>query len=230
MQLAILSGGAAQGLVRSLADRFRAGTGCEIDGTFSAVGAMRDKLLAGAPADVLILTAALIAALTASGHVAAGSAADIGIVRTALAVRAGDPVPPIRDAGSLRAALLAADEIHFGDPQRATASIHFAKVLDALGLAGDPRLGTHPNGMTAMRALAQSKARRPIGCTQVTEIMATPGVALAGPLPQPYELATVYTTGVCTAARLPGEARRFAALLVAGDTRPLRDRAGFEPV
>jgi molybdate transport system substrate-binding protein len=83
--------------------------------------------------------------------------------------------------------------------------------------------------MTAMRALAQSKARRPIGCTQVTEILATPGVALTGPLPKPYELATVYTAGVCTAARLPGEARRFAALLVADDTRPLRDRAGFEP-
>jgi molybdate transport system substrate-binding protein len=229
MKLAILSGGAAQGLVRALAGRFEAETGCGIDGTFSAVGAMRDKLLAGAPADVLILTSALIAELTASGHVTAGSAADIGVVRTALAVRAGDPPPAIRDADSLRAALLAADEIHFGDPRRATASIHFAKVLDALGLAGDGRIRTHANGMTAMRALAQSKAGRPIGCTQVTEILATPGVALAGPLPEPYELATVYTAGVCTAAKLPTEARRFAALLVADDTRPLRDRAGFEP-
>ena len=53
-KLAILSGGAAQGLVAALAAQFKAETGCEIDGTFGAVGAMRDKLLsgtAGRPAD-----------------------------------------------------------------------------------------------------------------------------------------------------------------------------------
>ena len=63
MQLKILSGGAAQGLVAALGPQFKAETGCDIDGTFGAVGAMRDRLLAGAPADVLILTSALIAEL-----------------------------------------------------------------------------------------------------------------------------------------------------------------------
>ena len=57
MKLAILSGGAAQGLVAALARQFEAETGCGIAGTFGAVGAMRDKLLAGEPADLLILTA-----------------------------------------------------------------------------------------------------------------------------------------------------------------------------
>ena len=58
-----------------------------------------------------------------------------------------------------------------------------------------------------MRALAQSRAARPIGCTQVTEILSTPGVTLVGPLPKEFELATVYTAGVCTKAALPAEAR-----------------------
>ena len=47
MKLTILSGGAAQGLVGALAAEFKAQSGCEIDGTFGAVGAMRDKLLSG---------------------------------------------------------------------------------------------------------------------------------------------------------------------------------------
>jgi len=63
MQLTLLSGGAAQGLVAALAAKFKAETGCDITGTFGAVGAMRDKLIAGAPADLLILTQALIAEL-----------------------------------------------------------------------------------------------------------------------------------------------------------------------
>jgi len=228
MQLQVLSGGAAQGLVGALASQFKAETGCDIAGTFGAVGAMRDKLIGGAPADLLILTQALIAELTQSGHVVAGSAADIGIVRTSVAVRAGDPVLPIGDAAALRAALLAADAIYFPDPQQATAGIHFAKVLDRLdiGRAVAMRLRPYPNGATAMRALAAARSERPIGCTQATEILATPGVALIGPLPREHELATVYAAGVCTRATRPEEAHRLAAMLAAA--RGLRERLGFE--
>src|SRR5215510_3986431 len=136
MQLHILSGGAAHGLVDALAPQLEAETGCKIVGTFGAVGVMRDKLVGGAPADMLILTRALIAELAQAGHVAAASAADIGIVRTSLAVRAGDAAPPIGDAAALRATLLAADAIYFPDPTQATAGIHFAKVLESLGIGG----------------------------------------------------------------------------------------------
>ena len=52
----------------------------------------------------------------------------------------------------------------------------------------EPRLRPAPNGNTAMRALAASTAQRPIGCTQETEIRATPGLALVGPLPPGCEL------------------------------------------
>src|SRR3954452_18957960 len=131
MQLTLLSGGAAQGLVAALAAKFKAETGCGIAGTFGAVGAMRDKLLAGAPADLLILTRALIAELARIGHVLPGSAVDLGVVRTGVAARSRDPAPRIADAASLRSAMLAADGIYFPDPKLATAGIHFANVLDA---------------------------------------------------------------------------------------------------
>lgn len=70
-------------------------------------------------------------------------------------------------AAELRAALLGATEIHFPDPQRATAGIHFAKVIDALGVRADvqARLRPHPNGATAMRALANSPHRTAVACT-----------------------------------------------------------------
>ena len=232
MQLALLSGGAAQGLVAALAAKFKAETGCDITGTFGAVGAMRDKFLAGEPADLLILTQALIGELTRSGHVLPGSAVDIGVVRTGVAVRAGSAQPSIADAADLRSALLAADAIYFPDPKLATAGIHFAKVLDALGIAAEvaARLRPFPNGAAAMQALARAPDARPIGCTQVTEILNTPGVTLVGPLPIEFELATVYTAGVCTRAALPDQARDFAALLGSAAARTARIQAGFEPV
>jgi molybdate transport system substrate-binding protein len=230
MRLHVLSGGAAQGLVTALAGEFRAATGYEIAGTFGAVGAMKEKLLGGAPADVLILTRALIDELAVAGQVAPGTAADLGRVRTGVAVRAGDPVPEVGSADGLRTALRGADRIFFPDPQRATAGIHFARVLEQLGIAAEvaARLSTHPNGATAMRELASAGGARPIGVTQITEILNTPGVALVGPLPREFELATVYAAAVCARAAAPEVAKRLVALLGAGAQRDLRARAGFE--
>jgi molybdate transport system substrate-binding protein len=229
MKLTILSGGAANGLVSALSAQFKADTGADVDGTFGAVGAMRDRLVGGASADMLILTSALIAELTRAGHVVAGSAADLGAVATGVAVRAGDPAPAIGDADALRAALRAADGIYFPDPKLATAGIHFAKVLERLGIANEvaPRLRTFPNGQTAMAALAAVEGGRPIGCTQITEILNTRGVTLVGNLPPEFALATVYTVGICAKAQSPELARRFAALLTGQGSRDLRRKLGF---
>ena len=57
--LNILSGGAAQGLVASLAPKFKEMTGFDIAGEFGAVGAMADKLRKGTPTDIVILTATI---------------------------------------------------------------------------------------------------------------------------------------------------------------------------
>ena len=232
MQLTLLSGGAAQGLVASLAAKFKAETGCDVTGTFGAVGGMRDKLIAGAPADLLILTQALIAELARLGHVLTGSPVDLGVVRTGVAVRSGNPKPPIGSTAALRSALLAADAIYFPDPKLATAGIHFAKVLDALGIVGEvaARLEPFPNGAAAMQALARAPDARAIGCTQVTEILNTPGATLVGPLPKEFELATVYTAGVCTRAALPGQSKLLATMLGGAAAREVREKAGFEPI
>ena len=78
-------------------------------------------------------------------------------------------------------------------------------------------------------ASAEEAQGRPIGCTQVTEILNTPGVTLVAPLPQEFELATTYTAAVAVRAASPDQARRLIALLSGTSTRPLRDRVGFEP-
>jgi molybdate transport system substrate-binding protein len=227
--LNILSGGAAQGLVASLAPTFKAMTGFDIAGEFGAVGAMADKLRGGTRADVVILTAALISKLAAESRVASPSISNIGVVETAIAVRAGDPLVTANDTASLRSAFLAADAIFIPDTEASTAGIHVAKVLNQLGI-GDivaARLKTFPNGATAMRHLAESDAIRPLGCTQSTEIIATQGVTLSGSLPRGYDLATMYVAAVTTRAAAGREAQMLIELLTAADQSELRERAGF---
>ena len=227
--LNILSGGAAQGLVASLAPKFKAMTGFDMTGEFGAVGAMSDELRQGTPTDIVILTAAIVAKLAEENLVVPASVTDVGLVETALAVRAGDPLVTASDAASLRAALLAADAIFVPDTKASTAGIHVAKVLQQLGIADEvaARLKIYPNGATAMRHLAASDAVRPIGCTQSTEIISTSGVVLSGSLPPGSELATMYTAAVTTGSANAKQAQSLIGFLAAAEQRALRERAGF---
>jgi molybdate transport system substrate-binding protein len=227
--LKILSGGAAQGLVASLKPKFKAMTGLDIDGEFGAVGAMADKLRSRTPADIVVLTAAMIADLARENLVAGTSVADIGLVETAIAIRAGDPPVTVPDAAALRDAFLAADAIFVPDTKASTAGIHVAKILAQLGIADDvaARLNIFPNGATAMRNLAASTAVRPIGCTQSTEIISTAGVVLSGSLPPGCELSTVYTAAVATQAADAKHAQDLIDLLIGANARELRTATGF---
>jgi molybdate transport system substrate-binding protein len=227
--LNILSGGAAHGLVASLTPAFKAQTGFDIAGEFGAVGVMADKLRKGPPADIIILTAALVAKLAEEKLVVDASMTDVGLVETALAVRTGDPLAAVKDAADLREALLASDAIFVPDTKASTAGIHVAKVLQQLGVADEvaTRLRIFPNGATAMRELAASEARRPLGCTQSTEIISTKGVILSGSLPPGCELATTYTAGIATTAAHPQQAQNLIDLLTGAGQLEQRTRAGF---
>ncbi|MBC5763260.1 molybdate ABC transporter substrate-binding protein [Ramlibacter albus] len=217
----IISGGAAQGLVRALQ--------LPVEGHFGAVGAMKDKLLGGEPCDILILTEALIRELEAAGHVRAGSARAIGKVETGVALKERAATRSIASGVELKQLLESASEIYFPDPAKATAGIHFMKVLTALGLAEThaSRFRTFPNGATAMGELAKSGAADAVGCTQVTEILITPGVQLIGLLPAPYSLATTYTAAVPTKATQPDKARELIERMCAAETASARKLAGF---
>jgi len=230
MDLHILSGGAAAGLVEPLQAGFESTHACQLKATFSAVGAMKEKLLGGDRCDLLILTQPMIEGLIASGHVRANTLRALGVVKTGVAVKQNSPHPAIGTRAELQAAFRAAEGIYFPDPKLATAGIHFFKVLQALGLEVElaDRFHTYPNGATAMRAMAQASGARVIGSTQVTEIKYTSGIDLVGLLPHEFELATVYALGIPTQAQEPLLAQHLADLLTSETTRALRLSGGFE--
>jgi molybdate transport system substrate-binding protein len=228
--LHLLCAGAAQGLVKALQERFHAETGADVRARFGAVGAMKEALLAGEPCDVMIVTEAMVDGLCREGRLQPPTRAALGRVRTGIAVQSGTPHPDVSTAAALKATLLAASAIYFPDAVRATAGIHFAKVMAELGILAtlEPRFCTYPAGAIAMRELALAKGPGPIGCTQVTEIRYTEGVELVGVLPTEFELATTYTAATATASAQAELARRFIALLTGPDTQALRAAGGFE--
>ena len=226
----ILSGGAAQAVVEKIAADFKRDTGHEISAEFSAVGAMKQKVVAGEAVDMVILTAALVDDLIAGGFVVPGSRVDLGKVGTGVAVRAGTPLPDVRNADVLRANMLAATQIACPDPAVATAGKVVMNLIARLGIAGQvmPRMQYFPNGYAAMGWLAAGTGHNEMGITQVTEILPNKDVTLAGPLPDALQMKTIYSAGLASRAANAGTAKDFIARLTAPAARPILAAAGYE--
>lgn len=217
--LRVLSAGAAKGLVDAQARPFEADTGTCIDATFGAAGVIAGRFEAEG-ADLVVLPEEMLEALAKRGLVEGSTIATIVIVATGVAIRDGDDAPRIDDADALRAAFAAAAALYCPDVERSTAGRHFIRVLRALAIEeiSRPKLCAYPNGATAMAALAREGSRGALGCTQVTEILYTPGVTLVGPLPAPFELSTRYALAIAARSRVPEAARAFAARLTSSPT------------
>jgi len=228
--LRILSAGAAQAVVETIAAAYTRETGNEVAAEYSAVGAMKARVVAGEAVDVVILTGALIDELVSSGHVVPGSRADLGKVGTGVAVRAGAPLPDVSSAQSLRASLLAATTIVFPDPAVATAGKVVMQACEKLGVtdAVKHRMQHFPNGYAAMRWLAASSGRNEVGITQITEILANQGVTYVGPLPGDLQAKAVYSAGLAARTAQAAAGTGFIARLTSLAARDTLKAAGYE--
>lgn len=226
--LQIFSAGAAEALLRSLSPPFELANDCHVRSQFGTAGTIAAKIEAKELADVIILPDSWIEKFSRTGDVVSGTAAPVGRVPTALAVRAGGIPPKIADAANLRAALLEVEHIYAPEWRHATAGIHFKHVLERLGIWDRvaSRVEACPSGAASMKAMAQG-AGRCIGCAQATEIVAEPGVVLAGYLPDEFKLETVYTAAIVRSSADAALASDFVELITGEQSRSLRAAAGF---
>jgi molybdate transport system substrate-binding protein len=212
-ELAVLSAGAVRAIVSDLADIFRQETGHTVAITPGTVGVLRQKLAAGAPADVVIVSDTALDELARQGAVVAGSRRDIARTAIGVAVKEGAPRPDISTPDALKRALLEAKSIVYVDPaQGATSGIHFAGVLKRLGIADAVKDKTvlWPGGYAA-EALLQGKAE--LCVHQISELLPVKGVTLVGPLPAELQKLTVYSAGLSTGSASPEAARAFIEFL-----------------
>ncbi len=226
----VLSGGAAQAVVTAVQPAFESSHGCRLVAEFGAVGTMRDRLLGGAPCDLLVLTEPLIAALARDGRVDGETARPLGSVATGIAVTAASSAQPVTNGAALAALLQAATALYVPDLQQSTAGIHIAAMLEELGLRQTlaARTREFPNGATAMRELGRDAGAGAVGITQVTEILFTDGVRLLGELPAEHALRTIYTAAIARSAGHRDLAARLVEALTGPGSDALRRRSGFD--
>ena len=229
-ELNVLAAGAVEAVVRDMVGSFEKESGNTVKLTYAPVGALRDKIYAGEPADLTIVTPVIIEQLLARGLVRSGTRTDLGRVGGGIAVRKGAPRPAIGTPEELKRALLAAKEIYYADPKIATAgAYYFLQVADRLGIGEEVRKKgrTAGGGKVSMELMARSTAEA-IGLTQISEILSVPEAELVGPYPGDLQLMTTYTGILLERTPHSAAAEAFLRFLTSSPVQARFKQQGYE--
>jgi molybdate transport system substrate-binding protein len=227
-EIKVLSAGAVKGIVAELAEAFGQETGHTVTITPGTAGELRQKVEAGEPADVVIVTDTVLEQLAAKRLVVADTRADLARTGIGVAVRDGAPLPDISSVEAFKQTVLAAKSLVYTDPGRgATSGIHFASVLQRLGIADAVKDKTvlWPGGYAA-EAIVKGQAE--LCVHQISEILPVKGVKLVGPLPKELQKITTYSAAVSARAATPETARAFIAFVTRPTFKPKFVVAGLD--
>jgi molybdate transport system substrate-binding protein len=229
VELNVLAAGAVEAVVREMVGNFEKESGHTVKLAYAPVGALRDKIYAGEPADLTIVTPVIIEQLTARGLVRSGTRTDLGRVGGGIAVRKGAPRPGIGTPEELKQALLAAKEIYHADPKIATAGAYFLQVADRLGIGEEVRKKgrTAGGGKVSMELMAKSTVEA-IGLTQISEILSVPEVELVGPYPGNLQVMTTYTGILLERTPHAAAAEAFLRFLTSPPVQARFKKQGYE--
>ncbi|HWT10469.1 MAG TPA: substrate-binding domain-containing protein [Roseomonas sp.] len=224
----VLGTGAVAASTRDLARDFTALTGRAIAFDNANAGVAARRLRDGEAVDLMLNSAAQVGRLVADGLLDGMTVRELGRMLIGVAVRDGAPRPDIGTEAALRAAILAAPVIAHSDPATgATAGTHAARLIERLGIAEAMRARTlvFPGGNAAVQAVADGRAA--LALSQISEIIAVPGAALVGPLPEAAQLVTPYLGAITARAANRDAALSFLTFLTGPQGQARFRAAGF---
>jgi molybdate transport system substrate-binding protein len=221
-----ISSMATRQVLAELAGAWRQQSGVEV--AFESVGGVdaAKRVQAGEPFDLVVLAADAVDRLAGAGSVIPGSRADLVRSGVAIAVRAGAPRPDIGTEDALRRAVLAARTVGYSTGPSGAA---LAKLFERWGIADALRSrGVQASpGVPVGRLVANGEVE--LGFQQLSEMMHLQGIEVLGSMPPGCEIVTVFSGGLCAAARQPGAARAFLAFARSSTAAEAKRRNGMEP-
>jgi molybdate transport system substrate-binding protein len=221
----LLSTLALRAVLLEIADDFRAMTGLSFAATYKSTNAVLNLIADGATADMTIITREAIGRLVDDGIIVDGSTANLAQSAIGLAVRAGAPKPDIGTVAALRRTLVDTKSIAF--TRLGASGVHFAQVIERLGVADDVRRKARIGDAYVGEVVARGEAE--IAVQQISELMPVKGIDIVGPLPDEVQKISVFAAGIFRAARNRDGARQLIAYLAEPRLAPVLIRMGLEP-
>ncbi len=181
------------------------------------------RIDAGEAFDILVCRQSIIDPLFKDGKLIAETRTKLVRSRIGVEVRAGSPKPDVGSVEAFKRTLLRAKSIGYlkigGVPQ----------LLDRLGLTEAVKAKvTMPDSDVVSELVAQGELE--LGIIAITQILTTPGVELAGPLPEEIQYFSVFAGGVSVNSKAPDAARDLINFLTGPTAWPVIKEQGMEPL
>jgi molybdate transport system substrate-binding protein len=228
----VYSTGAPSEAAKVVGATFANDSGHHLTFTFGQPATIENDLAAGDRADVVILPAPVIATLTGTGALRAGSAVDVARVGVGVVVRTGAKAPDISSPAAIRKLLLDARSIVYPDPTSGggTTGRAIARMIDQMGLTETvrPKL-TRTSAIGGGVALV-ANGDAEIGMFNISEILPIQGVTLVGPLPAELQTYIVFAAAIPASNTVPAPAEAFIKALAAPAAREAWVKSGMEPL
>jgi molybdate transport system substrate-binding protein len=222
----VLSTLALRGVLLAVADEFHALTGLSFAATYKSTNMSLGLIAQGLTADMAIVTREAIDQLVRDGVIVDGRTADLAQSGVGIAVKADAARPDIGTVDALRRTLLEAKSIAFS--RLGASGIHFAHVIERLGIADEVRRKAHIGDSFVGEVAARGEAE--IAVQQISELKAVAGIDIVGPLPDEVQKISVFAAGIFRAARNPGGAEKLIAFLADPRLAPVITSTGLAPV
>ena len=194
---------------------------------FAATNHMLEVVRGGVTADVICGTAGALDDLTREGKIISGTRTDLATAGIGACVRSGEPRPDISTVDALKRTLLAAKSVSYS--KAGQSGIHFAKVIDQLGIGDIVRAKAkiNPSGLVG-EVIVRGEAD--LGFQQASEILAVKGVDLIGLLPDAVQLTSLFAAGIGAATQQREAAQALIGMLGNARAQKIMLANGLTPV
>ena len=225
--LVVIASNGVKGALEELAPHYEHASGNKLSFKWGVAAVLKRDIEAGAPFDLAILTNAIVADLVKQGKIAAGTETPIARSAVGLMVRKGAAKPDLSSPEALKRAVLAAKSLTWA--KEGASGISFLNALQKLGIADEAqrKADLAADGATAAQKVASGQVD--LGALLINEIMAQPGVEVAGPLPAEVQTYTAFSSGVAAASKNAAAAKALVDHLRSPDARAAFKAKGQEP-
>jgi molybdate transport system substrate-binding protein len=221
----VLSSNGVREAVGELIPQFEKATGHRVQVIWDGTLNITKRIGTGEVADLVVMPAADIDALIASGGLTPGSRVDLAKSIIGVAVRSGLSEPDVSTSEKLKRVLLAAHSIVISS---GPSGVHLLELLEKQGILGTlrPRIKQLASGQSVGDALARGEGD--LGFQQVSELLHVNGITYVGPLPADVQKVTVFSGGIPKTAKDVAVAREFLTFLRSPRNVAVLKKAGLE--
>ncbi|MEI9805679.1 MAG: substrate-binding domain-containing protein [Pseudolabrys sp.] len=212
--------------LEALLPQFERDSGNKVVANYEIYPAQKQHIESG-DFDVAIFATPQIDDLNKQGRTVAATTTDIARTFIGVAVKSDAPKPDISTEEAFKRTLLAAKSITY--TKQSQTGVYLTKQLERIGVADaiKDKLQLQPGG--AMTTVAVANGEAELAIVLVSDILATPGADLVGPLPASLQNYVMQTAALGATARQPASGEALIKYLGSPAAGAVFSAKGLEP-